>query len=158
MLNVGDIAPDFPVPAPGESSPQTLHHWLVRGSVLLYFYPSDFTRVCTAQACMLRDANTLLSKAGVHIIGVSPQGRESHQSFAAAYGLPFTLVADTDRAIARLYGVTAFFGLHIRRVTFLILQDTRVADRARATLSLAAHQGLLRRALARLDDDRTSST
>lgn len=157
MLKIGDVAPDFPLPANADGA-RTLYACLTRGPVLLYFYPADFTRVCTAQACMLRDAEPVLTASSVRIIGVSPQGEVSHSSFVARYGLPFSLVADTDHAIARLYGVTALFGLLTRRVTFLIATDGSIADRVVADFSISSHQDLVRRAIARLSGDRTSST
>lgn len=157
MLNVGDAAPDFPIPST-ECGPRTLRECLAEGPVLLYFYPADFTRVCTAQACMLRDAQPTLTATSVRIIGVSPQGVGSHESFMARYGLPFTLVADTDRSLARLYGVSALFGLFTRRATFLIDKDGTIVDRAVADLSLGAHQDLVRRAVTRFSVERTSST
>lgn len=157
VLNVGDTAPDFPVPADAAGA-RTLREYLARGPVLLYFYPADFTRVCTAQACMLRDAEPMLMASSVRIIGVSPQGAESHDSFIARYGLPFSLVADTDGAIARLYGVSALFGLLTRRVTFLIARDGSIVDRAVADLSVGSHQDLVRRAIERFSGERTSST
>lgn len=157
MLNIGDAAPDFPLPSK-DGGPRTLRACLAEGPVLLYFYPADFTRVCTAQACMLRDAQPSLAATSVRIIGVSPQGIDSHESFIARYSLPFTLVADTDHAIAKLYGVSALFGLLTRRATFLIDTHGTIVDRAIADLSLGSHQDLVRRAVARLSGDRTSST
>ncbi|MFO0833467.1 MAG: peroxiredoxin [Phycisphaerales bacterium] len=157
MLNIGDSAPDFPL-SPKEGGPRTLRECLAEGPVLLYFYPADFTRVCTAQACMLRDAQPSLAATSARIIGVSPQGVDSHESFIARHTLPFTLVADTDRAIARLYGVSALFGLLTRRATFLIDTHGTIVDRAVADLSLGSHQDLVRRAVARFGGDRTSST
>lgn len=157
VLKIGDVAPDFPLPA-NTDGVRTLRECLARGPVLLYFYPADFTRVCTAQACMLRDAEPALAASSVRMIGVSPQGEESHASFSARYGLPFSLVADTDHAIARLYGVSALFGLLTRRVTFVIGSDSTIIDRAVAELSLRRHQDLVRRTIDRFSGDRTSST
>ncbi len=157
MLNIGDAAADFSL-STKEGGPRTLRECLAEGPVLLYFYPADFTRVCTAQACMLRDAEPSLAATSVRIIGVSPQGDDSHGAFIARHGLPFTLVADTDRAIARLYGVSALFGLVTRRATFLINKDGKIVDRAVADLSLGAHQDLVRRVVTRISGERTSST
>lgn len=157
MLKIGDAAPDFPLPSK-DGGPRTLRGYLAEGPVLLYFYPADFTRVCTAQACMLRDAEPTLAATSVRIIGVSPQGIDSHESFIARHALPFTLVADTDRAIANLYGVSALFGLVTRRATFLIDTHGTIVDRAVADLSLGPHQDLVRRVVARFSGDRTSST
>ena len=39
--------------------------------VVLYFYPKDDTKGCTAQACNLRDNYAALQKAGYVVLGVS---------------------------------------------------------------------------------------
>ena len=149
MLTPGSPAPDFaipPSPQAGAStgSPSTLHAWCRGGPVLVYFYPADFTPVCTKQACTMRDA--VPSLPGVQVVGVSPQSASSHERFAQKHGLPFPLVADTDKAIARAFGVTGPFGLGIRRSTFLIGTDGRIVDAVRADLALARHVALLDRA------------
>jgi peroxiredoxin Q/BCP len=64
---------------------------------------------------------------------VSPDSVESHQHFKSKYGLPMTLIADEDHAIAAAYGVWVeknIFGLKrmgIARTTFLIDPSGRVA-------------------------------
>ena len=73
--------------------------------VVLYFYPKDDTPGCTAEACSLRDNYDSLTKAGYTILGVSTDNETSHTNFKAKYNLPFTLIADTDTAINKKYGV-----------------------------------------------------
>jgi peroxiredoxin Q/BCP len=74
---------------------------------VLYFYPKDDTSGCTREACGFRDSLRGFGSKGVKIIGVSPDTEASHARFAGKYGLPFTLLADTDKALARAYGVWA---------------------------------------------------
>jgi peroxiredoxin Q/BCP len=74
---------------------------------VLYFYPKDDTSGCTREACGFRDSLRGFGSKGVKIIGVSPDSEASHARFAGKYGLPFTLLADTDKALARAYGVWA---------------------------------------------------
>jgi thioredoxin-dependent peroxiredoxin len=67
------------------------------------------------------------------VIGVSPDSVASHRKFKAAYDLPFTLLADTDHAIAERYGVWVekqmygrkFWG--VARTTFVIDDSGRIA-------------------------------
>jgi peroxiredoxin Q/BCP len=147
MLAIGDPAPNFPLP-PAPGGPTSLTDLLARGPVLLYFYPADFTRVCTAQACMLRDAHQDLAQSGLTVIGVSPQGTASHAQFATEHELPFTLIADPDKSITRAYKATWPLGLGIRRVTYLIGRDGRIADRVAAELNLNTHRAFIDRAIA----------
>lgn len=94
--------------------------------VVLYFYPEDDTPTCTVEACNLRDNYGELKKAGLVILGVSPDDRNKHKKFEEKYNLPFTLLEDPDKKIIDKYGVwgeknlygNKFMGLH--RTTFLI--------------------------------------
>lgn len=124
---------------------------LRRGLVVLSFYPADFTRVCTAETCMFRDARQELAAAGLTVVGVSPQSAESHERFAREHGLPFILVSDPEKRIIGSYGATWALGLGVRRVTFLIGGDGKIADRVVAELSVRAHRGFVERAVARLN-------
>jgi peroxiredoxin Q/BCP len=75
--------------------------------VVLYFYPKDNTSGCTTQACGIRDAWSEFEAAGAVVLGVSPDAVSSHAKFKGDYGLPFTLLADPDHAVAEAYGVWA---------------------------------------------------
>jgi peroxiredoxin Q/BCP len=120
----GGPAPDFSLP-----DENGIIHSLsdYRGKpVVLYFYPKDDTPGCTKEACAFRDDYSDYERAGVTILGVSPDSPASHAKFKAKYGLPFTLLADEDRAVCRLYGVWGpkkFMGRAyegVLRTTFLI--------------------------------------
>jgi len=101
-----------------------------RGSkVILYFYPKDDTPGCTAEACSLRDNNSLLLEKGFKIIGVSADNTKSHIKFTEKYNLPFPLIPDTDKKIIQEYGAWGkkkFMGREfdgIIRTTFVIGED-----------------------------------
>jgi peroxiredoxin Q/BCP len=72
--------------------------------VILYFYPKDDTPGCTAEACNIRDNYELLLSKGFAIIGVSPDNEKSHVRFRDKYKLPFSLIADPEKAIIKAYG------------------------------------------------------
>lgn len=146
MLNVGDIAPDFTLPA-ADGQNVTLTDLLKQSPVLVYFYPADFTPVCTKQACMLRDTFKPLRDRGVRIIGISAQKPQTHERFKDKYNVPFQLLSDPGRTVARAYQATAAFGLLPRRITYLIDQDQRIADAAQASFSLDAHRQLIERVI-----------
>src|ERR1700760_3204543 len=103
MLKVGTEAPDFSgKDQRGEAV--SLGSQLERGKLVLYFYPKDFTPVCTAQACTFRDASAGLAELGATVVGVSGDSADSHQRFAAKHSVPFSLIADPERRILKPYG------------------------------------------------------
>jgi peroxiredoxin Q/BCP len=103
MLKEGDAAPDFTA-RDAEGNEVRLAD--LRGRrVVLYFYPKDDTPGCTRQACSLRDSHSVFEEQGIKVLGVSLDDEESHRRFAEKYDLPFTLLADTDHALAEAYGV-----------------------------------------------------
>lgn len=152
MIKVGQQAPDFSLPTP-DSDPFVLSHALKRGPIVLYFYPADFTPVCTAQACMVRDQHDRLQASGHQVVAVSPQTAVSHSAFAEKNDLNFVLLADPEKIAIRLFGVGGPFGLLTRRATFLIDQNGMVTDRVVADLTLGKHRGLLHRALVSAESD-----
>ncbi|MEZ4473589.1 MAG: peroxiredoxin [bacterium] len=146
MLNIGDLAPEFV--AQTAEGPRSLADLRAEGPFVLYFYPADFTPVCTRQACMFRDIHPELVEAGVRVIGVSPQGESSHDAFRQQHDLPFPLLPDKDQAIAAAFGVQGPFGL-IRRASFLIDQEGRIVDRLVADLRVGRHEDFARKAIQR---------
>lgn len=95
-----------------------------KGPVLVYFYPKADTPGCTKQACNLRDNFAELSDKGVTVIGVSSDSVEAQAAFKAKYNLPFTLVADKDRALGKAFGVGTIMGLVSKRQSFLVIDGT----------------------------------
>jgi len=72
---------------------------------LVYFYPKADTPGCTKQGCSLRDGYEALTKKGVAVIGVSHDDVKAQAEFKQKYNLPFTLIADTDKAVINAFGV-----------------------------------------------------
>jgi len=130
MVKEGATAPAFKTT---DANGETVNLKDLRGQkVVLYFYPKDDTPGCTKEACSFRDAYSKFKKRGIKILGVSPDSEKSHQKFATKYELPFTLLADTDHAIADAYGVygekkfmgRTYMGIH--RTTFLIDEKGKI--------------------------------
>ena len=118
-IQVGDKAPDFTlVSQSGE--PVRLYDRIGDGVVVLYFYPKDETRGCTAEACAFRDSHEVFAKAGAEVIGVSSDSPGKHAAFAEHHKLPFTLLSDKGGQIRKSYGVPAALGLIPGRVTYVI--------------------------------------
>jgi peroxiredoxin Q/BCP len=118
-VKVGDAAPDFTLPnQSGELF--SLSSLLGKKSIVLYFYPKDFSRGCTAEACAFRDSYEAFKQAGAEVVGVSSQSVESHDKFASLYKLPFILLSDEDQRVRKLYGVPTTLGVLPGRVTYVI--------------------------------------
>lgn len=146
MLSVGDSAPAFSVTTDaGETI--ALSDLLADGPFVLYFYPADFTPVCTKQACMFRDIHPDLVAAGLRVIGISAQGASSHTAFKEKYDLPFPLLADKDKRVAKAFGVLTMG--FMRRASFLIDDKGVIVDRLTADLRVQKHEDFARRAIAR---------
>lgn len=118
-IQVGDKAPDFTLPAQS-GEPVRLADRLGERVVVLYFYPKDDTRGCTAEACAFRDSHEVFTDAGAEVIGVSSDSADKHAAFAGKYKLPFTLLADQGGQVRKRYGVPAVLGLLPGRVTYVI--------------------------------------
>jgi peroxiredoxin Q/BCP len=130
MPRVGELAPDFEL---RDDTGQTHRLSARRGhTTVVYFYPADDTPGCTKEACSFRDNDAAFKAAGVEVWGLSPQGPASKAAFRAKYGLPFTLLADEDHAVAALYGAwgeRTNYGKTswgILRSSFLVGPDGRV--------------------------------
>ena len=146
MLHTGARAPEFTLPDQ-DGNEVSLSGLLGGGPLILYFYPADFTPGCTREACTFRDLHGDFERAGLVVAGVSPQTPTSHRSFRAKYALPFPLLSDCDKAVARMYEVGAPFGLGIRRATFLIDRARIVRDAVLADFRIARHEAFARAAL-----------
>lgn len=102
QLQIGDTAPDFTT-LTDEGKEVRLSDY--RGKrVVVYFYPADDTPGCTIQACSFRDNYLDIEERNAVVLGISPDGVESHQKFKTKYNLPFTLLIDEDHAITEAYG------------------------------------------------------
>lgn len=99
---IGEQAPEFELKGTDGDFRLSDH----RGErVVLLFYPGDNTPVCTRQFCSYRDDSAELAELDATLVGISAQGVESHQAFSAKHGLNVPLLADTDHAVAKAYGV-----------------------------------------------------
>tara|TARA_B100000963_G_scaffold336657_1_gene331919 strand:+ start:383 stop:844 length:462 start_codon:yes stop_codon:yes gene_type:complete len=126
-LNIGDKAPDF-VALNEFGQSISLSNFLGK-KVILYFYPKDMTPGCTAESCNLGENYKLLQEKGFIVLGVSPDSSKSHQKFIDKYNLPFSLIADEDKAVIKSFGVWGpkkFMGKEyngVLRTTFVIDED-----------------------------------
>ncbi len=132
MLEKNNKAPEFELPDENGDI-----HTLVdyQGEyVLLYFYPKDDTPGCTTEACEFRDDYAEYEKAGVKILGVSPDSPKSHKKFKEKYGLPFILLSDEDQKVCEAYevwGKKSMYGREyygVLRTSFLIDKEGNILE------------------------------
>ncbi|HVA55541.1 MAG TPA: peroxiredoxin [Gammaproteobacteria bacterium] len=145
MLKIGDHAPDFELPDQ-DGRLLRLSTLLKRGPLLLYFYPADFTPVCTREACAFRDLQPMLAAAGTAVVGISPQDSASHARFREKHGLNFALLADPGKMVIRAYGCDGLLGFGVKRVSYRIGQDGRILDIVHAALRVGPHTALAQQA------------
>ena len=128
---VGKKAPAFTLPS---SSGGNVKLSDFAGSpVLVYFYPKDDTPGCTVEAKGFQALAADFDKAGVPVLGISPDSVDSHCKFAEKHGLAFALLADEKHEVAEKYGVWVEKNMYgkkywgIQRSTFLIDKNGAIA-------------------------------
>jgi len=137
-VQAGDKAPDFTLPS--QSGEQVrLSDRLGERVVVLYFYPRDDTRGCTAEACAFRDSFEVFTDAGAEVIGVSSDSVDSHAAFADKHKLPFTLLSDKGGQVRKSYGVPAVLGLVPGRVTYVIDREGTVRHVFNSMTNIGQH-------------------
>jgi peroxiredoxin Q/BCP len=129
-LESGDKAPAFTL-ADQDGNKVSLRDY--SGSpVVVYFYPADDTPGCTKEACQFNDNLRAFSRAGVAVLGVSPDGAEKHTAFRKKYGLRFPLLTDAGHAVMERYGAWGEKTLYgkksvgVIRSTFLVGPNGKV--------------------------------
>ena len=103
MLEIGTKAPEFTLPDQNGDM-RSLKDF--RGKkVVLYFYPKDMTAGCSKQACGFAELYPHFMEKGAVVLGVSKDSVASHKKFEEKFGLPFTLLSDTEREVIQAYDV-----------------------------------------------------
>jgi peroxiredoxin Q/BCP len=147
VLSVGDTAPDFSG-TDQKGRRVTLDELVEESGIVLYFYPKDFTPVCTAQACLFRDAGSELAAQGVRVVGVSMDDTSSHARFAEKHGVSFPLLSDPDKSIQKAYEARQLLGLLAKRVTYVIDRQKKIRGVFHHELSAQKHLDAVKQAVA----------
>ena len=151
MLETGTKAPDFTLP---DQNGRMVSLSDYRGQkVILYFYPKDMTSGCTKQACGFSELYPQFTEKGAAVRGVSKDSVASHKKFEEKYGLPFTLLSDTEKEVIQKYDVWkekknyGKVSMGVVRTTYLIDEEgvivkgfdkVRAADNPAQMLALLA--------------------
>ena len=129
-LAAGDRAPAFTLP--GTDGRRVSLKDFAGSPVIVYFYPADDTPGCTKEACQFNDNLRAFDRAGAAVLGISPDGAESHDAFRSKYGLRFPLLSDPDHKVMERYGAWGEKTLYgkkmvgVIRSTFLVGPSGRV--------------------------------
>ena len=130
-LDAGDRAPAFTLP--DQDGAKVSLKDFAGAPVVVYFYPADDTPGCTKEACQFNDNLRAFDRAGVAVVGISPDDAASHRAFRAKYGLRFPLLSDEGHAVMERYGAWGEKTLYGRktvgviRSTFLVGAGGKVA-------------------------------
>ena len=110
-LTVGDTAPDFS--ADTSQGPINFHEWIGDGWAILFSHPKDFTPVCTTELGYMASLKPEFDKRNCKIIGLSVDPADSHRAWAqdirdaTGHAPNYPIIADTELAVAKLYGMLA---------------------------------------------------
>lgn len=125
-LSLGAKAPDFTLPATSNKK-LTLSQDLQGKAVILYFYPKDFTGVCTAEACEFRDQFEAFRELDIPVYGISRDDIPTHEKFKKAHRLPFELLSDESGKVCKAYDALIPLIKMPKRVTYLLDQEHKIA-------------------------------
>ena len=131
MIDEGDQLPKFSLEA--DDGTTVTRDSLAGKNVVLFFYPKDNTTGCTQEACDFRDAFPRFGKIDATVIGVSPDGLESHRKFKTKFELPYLLLSDENHQLADNFGIwkeKSMYGrkyMRFERTTVIVDRKGRVA-------------------------------
>jgi peroxiredoxin Q/BCP len=137
-LSVGSQAPDFTLAATSLGS-ITLSKDLAGKSVILYFYPKDFTPGCTTEACEFRDQFAAFRELDIPVFGISRDNLANHEKFKKTHRLPFELLADESGKVCKAFDALLPLIKMPTRVTYLLDSNHRIAGVFQGLFENKAH-------------------
>jgi len=130
MIAEGDLVPKFELE---DSDGNKVKSTDFKGKKhVIYFYPKDFTPGCTTEADEFSRDYKKFKKSGIDVLGISPDDVDSHKKFCKKMGIPYTLLADTNKEVSKKFGVWGkkkFMGreyMGIVRSTFLVNEKGKI--------------------------------
>jgi len=138
-MDTGDKAPDFEL-TDETGTARKLSEFLANGPVVLYFYPMALTPGCTAESCHFRDLASEFAALGAQRVGISADKVDKQKRFSEKNNFDFPLLSDSDKSVAKAYGVRRGPGLiPNKRTTFVIGTDGLVKTIIRSETNMNAH-------------------
>jgi thioredoxin-dependent peroxiredoxin len=138
MLKAGDVVEDFEG-TDDKGERVRFSEQLNKGPIVLFFYPAAMTYGCTIESCHFRDLATEFGELGAQRIGISADSVDKQAQFSAKHSFDYPLIADPDKSIAKIFGVTRLGPLPNRRVTFVIDTDRRVLETISSETRMNSH-------------------
>ena len=149
MLQKGNFVPDISL---RNQEGQMVSLRAFRKPLVIYFYPKNNTRVCTAQACGFSDEYSEINRLGAEVIGISTDSVSSHKKVVDKRKLPFILLSDIDKVASRAFKIpTMLFGLLPARVTFISDAEGKIIQTYRSDFSATDHVNVAVKALAQIN-------
>jgi len=121
-LKIGNKAPDFTIPSTSGKN-FTLSKDSKGKACIIYFYPKDFTRGCTAEACDFRDQFAAFRDLDIPVFGISRDDMSTHLRFKKEYKLPFELLSDEKGNVCNAYDALIPLIRVPKRITYFIDQN-----------------------------------
>lgn len=120
QVKQGDKLPLFSLPDK-DGKLVNINDYIGKKNLVVYFYPKDETKGCTAEACSFRDSYEIFSQKNAEVIGISADSPESHRKFAENHRLPFILLSDEKNEVRKQFGVPSnLLGIIPGRVTYVV--------------------------------------
>src|SRR3954451_14336700 len=138
MLKAGDVVQDFEG-TDDHGDTIRLSDLLLKGPVVLFFYPAAMTHGCTIESCHFRDLAAEFGELGAQRVGISADSVDKQAQFSSKHSFGYPLIADTDKAIAKIFGVNRMGPLPNKRVTFVIDTDRRVLETISSETRMNSH-------------------
>ncbi len=128
---VGSIAPEFALPYATKDSiakgALKLSDYAGKRTVIIAFYPADWSTGCTKEVCTMRDNFAALQVLDAEVLAISGDYVWSHHEWAKFHNLPFKLLSDHSHAVAKLYDSFNDKSLFNRRTIFVVDKKGKIA-------------------------------
>ncbi|MGB0429042.1 MAG: peroxiredoxin [Bacteroidia bacterium] len=148
-MNLGNTIPEFTLK--DDSNNDFSSKTLLGQPSIVYFYPKNETKGCTSQACSFRDHFEEFTDAGVKVVGISSDSAKSHASFKKNHRLPFTLLADTQKQVRKMFGVKGnVLGLIPGRESFVFDAEGKLVHKFESQMNFNQHVNEALKAIGKL--------
>lgn len=124
-IEVGDLAPDFTL-KDENAQEVALSSFQGKKTVVLAFYPFDFSPVCTTENCALTDDLPKFEQKNTVVFGISCDSWFTHKAWKEKLGLKQSLLSDLKREVCQKYGLYVPDLNCSKRATVVVGKDGKV--------------------------------